>query len=135
MSHFVTAVMLVLGTMLSCTTSSGARNYADESKNPVAASDQRQQPTKKTPRGEKPLSCVKSMNQFGQPGSCQCPSEHSYNPITGRCEKGGRMCTQSLVEMVNEKTGQCYTARNGCEASDLKSAGWRKKAEPDACKK
>ena len=135
MSYYVTAVLLVLGTMISCTTSSGAKDSADGSKNPAAASEVGQLPKQKNPRGEKPLSCVKSINEFGQPGSCQCPPGLSYNPITGRCENGGRMCTQALVEMFNEKTGQCHTARNGCEASDLKSAGWRKKAETDACKK
>jgi hypothetical protein len=45
------------------------------------------------------------------------------------------MCTQALVAMFNEKTGQCYTAKNGCEAGDLKSAGWRKRLEADGCEK
>ena len=125
-------VILIL-TTLSCATTSDGQTSTNGKNLPKSASDVTTRPLLK-PRGETPLHCVKSINQFGQPGNCQCQSELSYNPITGRCEKGGRMCTQALVEMFNEATGQCHTARNGCEAGDLKSIGWRQRKPEDSCK-
>lgn len=87
----------------------------------------------KNPTPEQKLACVKSINQFGQPGNCQCQEGQTYNPITGKCDRSGRICTMALADMINEKTGQCYTARNGCEASDLKSVGWRERSQKDTC--
>lgn len=89
-------------------------------------------PTAKTKGGT--LDCVRSINEFGKASQCRCTGSLVYNPITGDCEKGGRMCTMSLTDMFNEKTGQCYMARNGCEASDLKTVGWREKLDGDTCK-
>ena len=133
MNTTVFSLLLLILTTLSCATTSDGQISAD-GKNPTkSASEVTAKPSLK-PRGEAPLNCVKSMNEFGQPGQCQCQSGLSYNPITGRCEKGGRMCTQALVEMINEATGQCHTARNGCEAGDLKSIGWRQRKPEDSCK-
>ena len=89
--------------------------------------------TQTTQNTQSGLQCVRSINEFGKPTQCQCPNSQVYNPIAGHCDKGGRMCTMSLTDMFNDKTGQCYTARNGCEAGDLKSIGWRTRTEKDQC--
>ncbi len=127
------SVLLLFLTTLSCATTSDGQTSANGKNLPKSASEVTAKPSLK-PRGEAPLNCVKMINEFGKIANCQCPSGLSYNPITGRCEKGGRMCTQALVEMINEATGQCHTARNGCEAGDLKSIGWRQRQPEDACK-
>jgi hypothetical protein len=119
---------------LSCTHSQTGQRVESAIKGKPETSGAQSTPIKETNLREKPLSCVKMINQFGQTANCQCPSGLVYNPITGKCVQGGRICTQALVDMYNEKTGQCYTARNGCEASDLKSIGWRIRLEKDTCK-
>lgn len=127
------SVLLLFLTTLSCATTSDGQTSANVKNLSKSPSEVTTQPSLK-PRGETPLNCVKSINEFGQPGNCQCQSGLSYNPITGRCEKAGRMCTQAIVEMFNEAKGQCHTARNGCAASDLKSIGWRQRKPEDHCK-
>jgi hypothetical protein len=105
------------------------KNSPAQDAKPAVAS----QTTRTTQSTQADRQCVRSINEFGKPTQCQCPNSLVYNPITGNCDKGGRMCTMSLTDMFNEKTGQCYTARNGCEASDLKSIGWRTRTEKDQC--
>ncbi len=120
-------IFLVLG-CTSLTQNGDAKNA--QASQPAVAS----KPGQTSPSNEGRRDCVRSINEFGKSRQCRCPDSLVYNPITGNCEKGGRMCTMSLTDMFNEKTGQCYTARNGCEASDLESVGWRKKLETDTCK-
>lgn len=118
--------------VLACTSltqEGGARDTPAQPAQPAVAN----KPTQTSPSNEGRLDCVSSINEFGKSRQCRCPDSLVYNPITGNCEKGGRMCTMSLTDMFNEKTGQCYTARNGCEASDLKSVGWRFRTEKDKC--
>ena len=133
MNTTVFSLLLLILTTLSCATTSDGQTSANGKNLPKSASEVTAKPSLK-PRGEAPLNCVKMINEFGKIANCQCPSGLSYNPITGRCEKGGRMCIQALVEMINEATGQCHTARNGCEAGDLKSVGWRQRKPEDSCK-
>lgn len=133
MNTTIFSLLLLILTTLSCATTSDGQTSANGKNLPKSASEVTTKPSLK-PRGEAPLNCVKMINEFGKIANCQCPSGLSYNPITGRCEKGDRMCTQALVEMINEATGQCHTARNGCEAGDLKSIGWRQRKPEDSCK-
>ena len=133
MNTTVFSLLLFILTTLSCATTSYGQTSADGKSPTKSASEVSAKPSLK-PRGEAPLNCVKMINEFGRISHCQCQSGLLYNSITGRCEKGGRMCTQALVEMINEATGQCHTARNGCEAGDLKSIGWRQRKPEDACK-
>lgn len=124
--------MLQLIFLFACTSltqEATQKNSPAQDAKPAVAS----QTTRTTQSTQADPQCVRSINEFGKPTQCQCPNSLVYNPITGNCDKGGRMCTMSLTDMFNEKTGQCYTARNGCEASDLKSIGWRTRTEKDQC--
>lgn len=129
----ILCAVLFLGLFQACASpSDGTTNSASSiaASTPVGAVSTKD----KTPAApEQALACVKSINQFGQPGNCQCQEGQAYNPITGKCDKGGRICTMALVHMFSEKSGQCYTAKNGCEAADLKSVGWRERSVKDTC--
>lgn len=125
--------MLPLIFVFACTflTQAGTqKNSPAQEAQPVVAS----KPAQTSQNSQAGLQCVRSINEFGKSTQCQCPNSLVYNPITGNCDKGGRMCTMSLTDMFNEKTGTCYTARNGCEAGDLKSIGWRTRTEKDHCR-
>jgi hypothetical protein len=132
MFKIVMTAMLQLIFMFACTSltqEETQKNSQLQEAQPAVAS----KPTQTTQITQAGLQCVRSINEFGKSTQCQCPNSQVYNPITGNCDKGGRMCTMSLTDMFNEKTGQCYTARNGCEAGDLKSIGWRTRTEKDQC--
>lgn len=133
MKNIVAMILLLLPIVAHAGQPASTKDPSNPGKTPATSTAGQKSPPEKMIKGQKPLDCVRSINQFGQPGNCKCGPGLSYNPITGRCVKGGLMCTQALVEMIQDKTGQCYTARNGCEASDLKSMGWRKRAENDRC--
>lgn len=134
MNNIVTVILLLWTSVAHAGQPANANNPSNTSKTPATSAAGPKSTLEAMVKGQKPLDCVKSINQFGQPGNCKCEQRLSYNLITGRCVKGGLICTQALVEMIQDKTGQCYTARNGCEASDLKSIGWRKRTEKDHCK-
>jgi hypothetical protein len=132
MFKIATTAMLQIIFVFACTSFSqeGDQKNASAPKGQPAVANQ---PTHTSQNNQAGLDCVRSINEFGKSPQCRCPDALRYNPITGNCEKSGRMCTMSLTDMFNEKTGQCYTARNGCETSDLKSIGWRPRTEKDQC--
>jgi hypothetical protein len=132
MFKIATTAMLQLMFLFACTSltqEATQKNSPVQEAQPAVAS----KPTETAKNTQAGRQCVRSINEFGKSTQCQCPNSQVYNPITGTCDKGGRMCTMSLTDMFNEKTGQCYTARNGCEAGDLKSMGWRTRTEKDQC--
>lgn len=134
MLKLIPTVVILLCLLVSCTSLTAAQGNTGHASSKTAQPAFTSKSTQASQGSGSGLDCVRSINEFGKPTQCRCASSLVYNPITGNCEKGGRMCTMSLTDMFNEKTGQCYTARNGCEAGDLKSIGWRPRSEKDQCK-
>jgi hypothetical protein len=46
-----------------------------------------------------------------------------------------RLCSQAIVELFDPGTKRCFSAANGCVASDMQAKGWRKRAPADHCNK
>jgi hypothetical protein len=77
--------------------------------------------------------CVATLYIYGFANSCSCPNGYNYNSTIGKCTLSNRMCTMAIVRMFHPDSGHCVSATNGCEASDLGSAGWRNLDTTDQC--